>query len=148
MLFRVSSLCFILFVALSCSNKNEPTQVEKPVEEPPLSDVAKQLRESYTEVKKVSISEAKTLAKKEGYTFIDLRTPGEIEKGKIEGAIEINMKSPNAIDKVFELPRENKYILYCKSGGRSGTAAKLFSQYGFTNTVDMTDGYSGWKKEN
>ena len=121
---------------------------EPPKEEVPLSDVAKELRENYTVVKKVTVEEAKSLAENEGYTFIDLRTPKEIKNGKIEGAIEINVKGPNSIGEVNELPRDNKYILYCKSGGRSETASKLFSQMQFTNTVDMTEGYQGWKKKN
>lgn len=100
-----------------------------------------------TNIPKVSIAEAKRLAEEEGYRFVDLRTPEETAKGKIPDALEINIRSATFFeDKIEQLNKDDKLILYCRSGRRSDTAAKLFSELQFTNVVDMTDGYIEWVK--
>jgi rhodanese-related sulfurtransferase len=99
---------------------------------------------SRSEIKKVSIAEAKALAK-QGYKFLDIRLPEEIERGKIEGAIELNIKSYDFQHKVNELDRNIKLIVYCSAGNRSAVASKLFSILEFTNVVEMPGGYSEWR---
>ena len=98
-----------------------------------------------TEIKKVTVEEAIELAS-QGYKFIDLRTPGEVSKGKIEGAMEIDVQHYNAITDLSAVDIQGKYILYCEAGNRSNLAGKLFSEMQYPNVVDMTGGYSAWKE--
>ena len=98
-----------------------------------------------TEVKKVTVEEAMKLAS-EGYVYIDVRTPGEIEKGKIEGAMELDVQHYNAITDASSLDPNGKYIIYCEAGNRSALLGKLLSEMQFPNVVDMTGGYSAWKE--
>lgn len=91
----------------------------------------------------ISIEKAKELAK-EGYVFIDLRTPAEIEGGKIEGALEIDFKASDFESKVSKLPKSSKYIAYCRSGGRSARSMSSFKEHGI-EAYNMLGGYKAWK---
>lgn len=103
--------------------------------------------DAFTEVPKVSVKEAKRLAEKEGYTFVDLRTPAETADGKIGNAIEMNIRSYDYLNVIKDMPPDEKLIIYCNSGNRSALAAKLFSELQFTNVVEMSEGYEGWTKK-
>jgi len=97
-----------------------------------------------TEVPKVSIEEAIELSK-QGYRFVDCRTPKEIANGKIDGALEMNVRSYTYADIIRDsLNQDNKLILYCQAGVRSALAAKLFSELEYPYVVDMTGGYEEW----
>lgn len=102
--------------------------------------------EQQNSYKEISIEEAKTLLASGDYTFIDIRTPGEIEEtGKVEGALKIDFKASDFEDKLNELDKSDKYVIYCRSGGRSGMAMSTIKQMGFKEVHDMTDGFSNWK---
>lgn len=97
-----------------------------------------------TEVPKVTIEEAIELSK-QGYRFVDCRTPKEIADGKIEGALEMNVRSYTYAEIIKDsLNQDDKIIVYCQAGVRSALAAKLFSELEFPNVVDMTGGYEEW----
>jgi rhodanese-related sulfurtransferase len=56
----------------------------------------------------------------QGWKVIDVRTPGEYAQGRIEGAELVPMQEvPNLT--------EGKYLVYCRSGARSGSAAQYLS---------------------
>jgi len=145
-------LIILILVALflwACNDSNQkPEQqaTENTEAATPSSDPIVQRVINRTNVPKVSIKEAIRLHEKEGYRFVDLRTPKEIADGKIEDALEIDVKSYDWLTGVKKLDPNDKLILYCQAGTRSALAAKLFSELEFHYVVDMTDGYSGWKK--
>ncbi len=62
--------------------------------------------------------------------LIDVRTAEEYAEGHLEGAINVEL----AEDMAIKLPTEAKgqtLELYCRSGGRAGTAAQLLTQAGY-----------------
>lgn len=63
--------------------------------------------------------------------LIDVRTKDEYEDGHHDGAINI------PLDEIpthkFDIPFDEKIILYCRSGGRAGVAMQLLKRKGFTN---------------
>lgn len=70
---------------------------------------------------------------------IDVRTPAEFASGHLEGAVNIDVQSPDFAQKVSELDPEGDYFIYCRSGNRSQAAISQMHQMGFQN---MTDGKS------
>lgn len=96
------------------------------------------------DIHKVTVAQAKQLVKEKGYRFLDIRTPKEIERGKIDGAMEINIKTYNFQQQIDKLSRNSKLIVYDSAGNRSALAAKLFSILGFSEVVEMPGGYSAW----
>jgi rhodanese-related sulfurtransferase len=46
---------------------------------------------------------------------------------------------------IVKLPKNKAIILYCASGGRSGTAASALDAAGFTSAYSLSGGFSGWR---
>jgi rhodanese-related sulfurtransferase len=79
--------------------------------------------------------------------IIDVRSPDEIEDGKIPGALEMEFESDDFDEKIEPLEREKTYILYCAAGGRSQKAAKRMLQKGFRSVYNLEGGYDAWVAE-
>lgn len=74
-----------------------------------------------------------------GIQVIDVRTPLELERGMIEGAISIPVDELRArIDEISE-----DVILYCWSGARSYVGARILSQCG-RRVRNLDGGYRTW----
>ena len=64
--------------------------------------------------------------------LIDIRTPGEFTGGYIEGAININFFDRDFNDQMAKLNKDKELYIYCRSGNRTGKAAKRLKDQGFT----------------
>ncbi|NVJ86352.1 MAG: rhodanese-like domain-containing protein [Algoriphagus sp.] len=78
---------------------------------------------------------------------LDVRTPGEIAQGKIEGAIEIDYYQPDFRKKVEGLPKDEPVLLYCAVGARSREAADLLLEMGFTKVYHLQGGIQAWYQQ-
>ncbi len=67
---------------------------------------------------------------------IDVRTPIEVATGVLEGAINIDWYSPSFASDVSSLDRSAPYVIYCRSGYRSGEAVDAMTGMGFTNVIN------------
>ncbi len=70
-------------------------------------------------------------------TIIDVRTPDEFAAGHVEGAINIDLTSPDFATKIAELDPSGNYALYCRSGNRSGQAVQYMTEQNFTNVTNL-----------
>ena len=74
--------------------------------------------------------------------LIDVRNPDEIEKlGKLPGALVIPL--PQLRDRLDEIPKNRKVIVYCQRGQRGYLAWKILSQNGFTQVYNLKGGRLG-----
>ncbi|MGK7390193.1 MAG: rhodanese-like domain-containing protein [Candidatus Cyclobacteriaceae bacterium M2_1C_046] len=88
----------------------------------------------------------KALLKSKEVQLVDVRTLQEVEKGKIEGAINIDYLSNDFQDLIADkLDKDKPVAVYCAVGGRSARAAKLLSKMGFTKVYDLKGGYNRWE---
>lgn len=76
--------------------------------------------------------------------ILDVRTPGEVAQGKIEGAMAIDYYASDFLSKVNELPKDKEIYLYCAVGARSQEAANLLIQQGFTKVYHLSGGIQAW----
>ena len=97
--------------------------------------VAVEENTNISEVIKVGAFEQK-LNELENYTLIDVRTPEETKEGIIEGALLYNYHDSAFKDSLNTLDKTIPTLVYCRSGGRSGNAAKLMNQLGFKEVYD------------
>jgi phage shock protein E len=72
----------------------------------------------------------------EGRTLIDVRTPEEVADGHLAGALLLDLQRPDFRDAVAELPRDEPYFVYCRTGNRSGQAIEIMRELGFTDLVN------------
>ena len=67
-------------------------------------------------------------------TVIDVRTPEEWKSGYLESAINIEWQNITNIESL--LPKNEEIFLYCRSGNRSGKAAKILIEAGYINVIN------------
>ena len=70
---------------------------------------------------------------------LDVRTPGEFASGHLAGAVNVDVMSPTFQSQVaaLDLPTDGPVYLYCRSGNRSGQAAKTLRQMGHAGAVNI-----------
>jgi rhodanese-related sulfurtransferase len=69
-------------------------------------------------------------------TVIDVRTPAEYAAGHIAGAQNVDVEAADFGTRIAALDKKATYLVYCRSGRRSGIAATQMAAAGFTNIVD------------
>ena len=72
--------------------------------------------------------------------LIDVRTPAEFNGGKLPGAKNIDMFSKDFLTQIDKLDKDKTYLLYCRSGNRSGQACNIMAGRGFTKLYNMAGG--------
>ncbi len=77
--------------------------------------------------------------------LLDVRTPEEVSKGAIAGAVNIDFNNPDFEKKIEALDKTKTYFVYCAKGGRSSRAVDQMNAAGFTKIYNLTDGIVGWK---
>ena len=80
-------------------------------------------------------------------TLLDVRTAGEVAQGKIEGALVIDYYSPDFLDQVSQISKDQEVYLYCAVGARSEEAARLLVQQGYTKVYHLQGGIQSWSQE-
>lgn len=102
-------------------------------------------------LKSVKPKEAYELIRKNAgnpeFVILDVRTPEEFDEGHIEGAINIDYYHPGFESEVEKLDRSKTYLLYCRTGNRSGRSFRLFEELRFQHVYHMEGGTSRWKRE-
>jgi len=76
--------------------------------------------------------------------FLDVRTPEEVSGGMINGAIKIDFNGKDFNTKLNALDKNESYIVYCKSGGRSSKTADMMQQMGFSSIYNLEGGYTAF----
>jgi len=83
-----------------------------------------------------AIDEAREWYRK-GALLIDVRTPGEFENGSAQGAINIPLAQIRNDIKESQPDPEQALLLFCRSGARSGTAAKQLKEMGYQRILNV-----------
>jgi rhodanese-related sulfurtransferase len=92
-----------------------------------------------------------------GYKYLDVRTPEEYSAGHVNGSVNIPVwlrdqatgqmaANPGFVDTVeTQFPnKDTKLCLGCLSGKRSEQAAAMLTDAGYSDLVNMSEGYQGW----
>ena len=100
----------------------------------------------------ISVKEAMPLVDAGTHIFVDVREGSEQAKGVIRGAV-ISSRGllefhidPDSPTHKPELVSDKICIFYCATGGRSALAAKVAAEMGMGAVVNLTGGFSAWKK--
>lgn len=76
--------------------------------------------------------------------LIDVRTVGEFKSGYIPKAKNMDIMSGDFQRKAATLDKDKTYLLYCRSGNRSGQAAKALTTNGFEKVYNLSGGIGVW----
>jgi rhodanese-related sulfurtransferase len=99
-------------------------------------------------VNQISQADFQKIVNTEKALIMDVRTPGEISSGIIKGAsLFADFNSNEFASKVEKLDKSKAYIIYCRSGGRSNSAANYMVSKGFQKIYNLQGGISNWNGE-
>ncbi|MDG1276731.1 MAG: rhodanese-like domain-containing protein [Algoriphagus sp.] len=79
--------------------------------------------------------------------IIDVRSAGEFAGGKIRGARNLDIMSSDFSNQVKNLPKDKTYLVYCRSGNRSGQACEIMGDLGFEKVKNLKGGIMSWPFE-
>lgn len=79
--------------------------------------------------------------------ILDVRTAGEFSSGKIRGARNLDIMSSTFVNQVRNLPKDKTYLVYCRSGNRSGQACEIMADQGFEKLKNLAGGIMRWPFE-
>jgi rhodanese-related sulfurtransferase len=93
----------------------------------------------------MEIDEPARLAERPETFILDVRSPGEFARGRLERAVLI--PASELAGRLRELPADKGtcILVYCATGGRSALASALLSSAGYSNVRDMAGGLKAWK---
>jgi len=102
-------------------------------------------------IKDISLKEVYDLIGKnkdnQSFIIIDVRTPEEFANEHIENAVNLDYYSEKFRDELNKLDKEKTYLIYCRSGNRSGKALSMMRELGFREAYNMLGGIIQWKAE-
>jgi rhodanese-related sulfurtransferase len=128
---RFLGTLLLLFSLFACSNQN--TQSQEGAAAP------------YQDVDVAAFKEL--IAQNPDAVILDVRTPQEFASGNIEGAKLMDVNDPAFEAKLESLPKNQKYLVYCRSGQRSVTACNIMADKGFEDLTNLLGGYMAWEEK-
>ena len=145
-MFRLAVLyVFALSALLNCQSNNSETSDAKVSE-----DVEATQESQKSDVPKVIDLDVqafmKSLHRADNPQLIDVRTPEEVSEGKIADAQEMDFYDDQFEDQIKGLDPARPAYLYCRSGNRSGKAAKMLLDLGFKNVYNLDGGYDAFSE--
>lgn len=142
---KLTVLILTTFFMFSCGNDNVEIK-----NNPGENEVAEENEIIINQ--RVWVSEFEKALNTKEYILIDLRTEDELKQSWIisEEAIKIDFYSSDFQTKIWELDKEKKYLIYCRSWNRSGQTLRVLEESWFKNVLELQwwiwAWASAWKK--
>jgi phage shock protein E len=92
----------------------------------------------------LSVNEFAEIITHEGVKILDVRTAEEVAEGYIDGARIIDFYQEDFENVIKALDKDFTYAIYCRSGKRSGEAAKIMDNAGFVSVFNLAGGMIDW----
>ena len=131
-------MLFLLALGACQGPSSQPTPPDT-LPEPETSPVPAPVRED------IGLDQFKSLIGQPDHILLDVRTPEEITEGMIEGAQHIDFHGEDFGAKIKALDKDKTYLVYCRSGNRSGQTTVLMEREGFKKAYNLMGGYTAWK---
>ena len=97
--------------------------------------------------KDISAPQFETYIKeKQNALILDVRTPGEIAEGYLEGAVNIDFSDAEFKNNIQKLDKSKPVLVYCRSGRRSATTMNYMRDMGFAEVYNLDGGIIAWTK--
>jgi len=90
---------------------------------------------------KIVHAEDLTPASLSEYQIVDARSPGELAKGFLKGAVNLPVNSIRELVVKLDKGSAKKVLVYCQVGYRGYLAYRVLKQVGFENVVNLDGGF-------
>jgi rhodanese-related sulfurtransferase len=83
----------------------------------------------------------------QGALVLDVRTQAEYDSGHILDAKHVPQEQVAQAAETYKRFKDKAVVLCCESGARSGAAARVLREQGFTKVVNLAGGLASWRAE-
>lgn len=102
-------------------------------------------QDTYNFPANIAPEEAKRFMELQNPVVIDIRRPEEYAAGHLEKVnMNLDYYAPDFKDQLAKLDKTAKYLIYCRSGVRSGKTLILMKDMNFTEAHDIAGGINAW----
>lgn len=142
----LATLAVVAIVFASCGGAVEETATEDTSTAEAAGDVVSAETDADAIIQLVSAEAGAEIQANppEGLVILDVRTPEEFAEGHLEGAEMIDFYRADFADQIADLDPDAPYLVYCRSGNRSGQTVAIMEELGFTNVTDIDGGIVSW----
>ena len=146
-------LILIPFVLIACSDpatrhesQRSPADAPQPTTRP---SAITQAPATAPSMRAVDVAEFRRMLQTHpDYVVLDVRTPAEWSAtGVIPGATLIDFKSPDFAHKIAQLDPAKTYLVYCRTGNRSGQACQQLKAMNI-RSYNLAGGIVAWQTAN
>lgn len=81
------------------------------------------------------------------FVLLDVRTPEEFADERLDKAVNLDYYARNFREELSRLDRDKLYLVYCRTGRRSGLALRMMDELRFKEAYNMIGGIVQWKAE-
>ncbi len=81
------------------------------------------------------------------FIILDVRTQDEYNSGHIENASMLDFYDESFEDDLDQMDKNKTYLVYCRTGNRSGRATDIMVELGFTDVYNMLGGIVQWNED-
>ena len=81
------------------------------------------------------------------FVILDVRTREEFSAGHIENAANIDFYAETFRDMLNNLDKNKTYLIYCRSGARSGSTLDIMAELNFQEVHNISGGMIAWDVE-
>jgi rhodanese-related sulfurtransferase len=109
-----------------------------------ISDTKPTVKNQYTDV---SVQQGKGMIDRQEVFILDVRTKEEYAAGHINGSTLLavqDIPKQELVEKLKEIPKDKKILVYCRTGSRSAQASKILAENGFARVYNMQGGITEW----
>lgn len=79
--------------------------------------------------------------------IIDIRTPQEYQKGRLDESINLDYYSSEFTNRLKILDKSKTYIIYCRKGIRGTMASEIMKDFGFKEVYNILGGLDLWSQQ-
>jgi len=94
-----------------------------------------------------AIGASQLLSSNPDIIVLDVRTPAEYADGHLPGkVVNVDFKADDFKAAAEALDRESRYLVHCRSGGRSTNSLEILKELGFKNLYHLDGGIIAWQE--
>ena len=136
-----TALAVPLLLLAACGGDADPTPTAAEADTP-----AEDVIEAAPGIRVVSPAEGAAIqtSPPDGLVVLDVRTLEEFNEGHLDGATMIDFYGADFETQLAQLDKDAPYLLYCRSGNRSGQTRAIMEELGFTDVADVGGGILAW----
>jgi len=98
-----------------------------------------------TRVRWIGVDQINKIIEEQRPVIVDLRTPGEYERGHISGAVNVPIEFLRSNRSTLDFHKNNPVLLYCRTINKTTLAIWFLENRGFKSIYALKGGYEAYR---